>query len=95
MLSKPEINDDLLKTLSLIAFHQPIKQSNLRRMVGQKIYDQVDELVSMKIINSKKHGSTEMITTTKLFPEYFGIESTKPDEIREYLAKKVIGEIKK
>ena len=95
LLSKPEINDDLLKTLSLIAFHQPIKQSNLRRMVGQKIYDQVDELVSMKIINSKKHGSTEMITTTKLFPEYFGIESTKPDEIREYLAKKVIGEIKK
>ena len=95
MLSKPEINDDLLKTLSLIAFHQPIKQSNLRRMIGQKIYDQVDELVSMKIINSKKHGSTEMLTTTKLFPEYFGIESTKPDEIRDYLAKKVIGEIKK
>ncbi len=94
LISKPEIKDDLLKTLSLIAFHQPIKQSNLRRMMGQKIYDHVDELVTMKIVHSKKHGSTEMLTTTKLFPEYFGIESTKPDEIRDYLAKKVIGKIK-
>ena len=94
MLSKPEIKDDLLKTLSLIAFHQPIKQSNLRRLAGQKIYDHVDDLVSMKIVHTKKHGSTELLTTTKLFPEYFGIESTKPDEIRDYLAKKVIGDIK-
>ena len=95
IVSKPEIKDELLKTLSLIAFHQPLKQSNLRRMAGQKIYDHVDELVNLKIVNSKKHGSTELLTTTKLFPEYFGIESTKPDEIRDYLAKKVIGEIKK
>jgi segregation and condensation protein B len=94
MVSKPELKDDLLKTLSLIAFHQPIKQSNLRRLAGQKIYDHVDDLVSMKIVHTKKHGSTELLTTTKLFPEYFGIESTKPDEIRDYLAKKVIGEIK-
>ena len=94
-ISKPEIKDDILKTLSLIAFHQPLKQSNLRRMVGQKIYDHVDELISMKIVNSKKHGSTELLTTSKLFPEYFGIESTKPEEIREYLSKKVIGDIKK
>ena len=93
-ISKPEINEDILKTLSLIAFHQPLKQSNLRRMAGQKIYDHVDELVSMKIVNSKKHGSTELLTTSKLFPEYFGIETTKPDEIREYLSKKVVGNIK-
>ena len=33
-ISKPEINEDILKTLSLIAFHQPLKQSKLRRMAG-------------------------------------------------------------
>jgi hypothetical protein len=48
----------------------------------------------MKLVYSKKHGSTEMLTTTKLFPEYFGIDTTKPDEIRDFLAKKVIGNIK-
>jgi len=93
MIAKPEINSNLLKTLTLIAFHQPLKQSNLRRMIGTKAYDHVDELTTMKLIHSKKHGSTEMLTTTKLFPEYFGIESTKPEEIRDFLIKKVAGKI--
>jgi len=89
MVAKPEIQSNLLKTLTLIAFHQPLKQSNLRRMIGTKAYDQVDELVDLKLINSKKHGSTEMLTTTQLFPEYFGIDTTDPDEIRSFLMKKV------
>jgi segregation and condensation protein B len=42
MVTRPEIQPNLLKTLALIAFHQPIKQSNLRRMLGPKVYDHVD-----------------------------------------------------
>jgi len=95
MIAKPEIQSHLLKTLTLIAFHQPIKQSNLRRLIGPRVYDHVDELVDLKLIHSKPHGSTEMLTTTKLFPEYFGINSTKPEEIRDFLIKKVTGSIKK
>ena len=95
MVAKPDIQSHHLKTLALIAFHQPVKQSNLRRMIGPRVYDHVDELVDMKLVHSKPHGSTEMLTTTKLFPEYFGIDSTKPEEIREFLAKKVIGSIEK
>ena len=91
MVTKPEIDSNLLKTLTLIAFHQPIKQSNLRRMIGAKAYDHVDDLAAMNLVNTKKHGATEMLTTTKLFPEYFGIESTKPEEIRDFLMKKVAG----
>jgi len=94
MVAKPEIESNVLKTLALIAFHQPVKQSNLRRMIGEKVYEHVDELVGMKLIHTKPHGSTEMITTTRLFPEYFGIDTTRPEEIREFLAKKVIGDIK-
>ena len=94
MISKPEINSNLLKTLTLIAFHQPLKQSNLRRMIGTKAYEHVDELASKKLIHTKKHGSTEMLTTTKLFPEYFGIETTNPEEIRELLMKKVAEKVK-
>ncbi len=93
MVSRPEIKTDLLKTLALIAFHQPVKQSNLRHMVGEKIYEQVDELLNLRLITSKPAGATELLTTSKLFPEYFGIDSTKPEEIREFLAKKVIGSV--
>ena len=89
LISKPEIESNLLKTLTLIAFHQPVKQSNLRRMIGEKAYEHVDELVGLKLIHSKKYGSTEILTTTKLFPEYFGIESTNTDEIKNLLMKNV------
>jgi segregation and condensation protein B len=95
MITKPEIESNLLKTLTLIAFHQPLKQSNLRRMIGTKAYDHVDELASMKLIHAKKHGTTEMLSTTKLFPEYFGIDSTNPEEIRDFLVKKVARSFKK
>jgi segregation and condensation protein B len=88
MFTKPEIDDNLLKTLTLIAFHQPLKQSNLCRMIGAKAYDHVDDLTGLKLINTKKHGTTEMLTTSKLFPEYFGIESTDPKEIKTILMKK-------
>jgi len=93
MIAKPEIESNLLKTLTLIAFHQPLKQSNLRRMIGTKAYEHVDGLVAMKLIHTKKHGTTEMLTTTKLFPEYFGIDSTNPEEIRNFLIKKVAGSV--
>jgi segregation and condensation protein B len=95
MVAKPEIKTDLLKTLALIAFHQPVKQSNLRHMIGERIYADVDQLISLHLVHSAPHGSTEMLTTTRLFPEYFGLDSTKPEEIREFLAKKVIGHIVK
>jgi segregation and condensation protein B len=62
-------------------------------MIGTKAYEHVDELASKKLILTKKHGSTEMLTTTKLFPEYFGIDSTDPEQIKEFLIKKVAGKV--
>ena len=91
MVTRPEIDDSLLKTLTLIAFHQPLKQSNLRRMIGAKAYDHVDDLADLKLINTRRHGATEMLTTSKLFPEYFGIKTTDPNEIKTILMKKVAG----
>jgi segregation and condensation protein B len=88
-LAKAEIPSYLLKTLALIAFHQPIKQSELRRMIGPKIYDHVDLLADKGLIKNKKHGTTEMLTTSKLFPEYFGIDKINTDEIKEFLANKI------
>ena len=93
VMAEPDLDASVLKTLSMIAFHQPVKQSDLRRMVGPKIYDHVDELVEMRLVHTKKMGSTELLTTTKRFPEYFGIESTTPKDIREFLAHKVMGKV--
>lgn len=92
MIAEPAIDEEVLKTLSLIAFHQPVKQSNLRKMAGEKIYDHVDFLADLRLVHTKKHRNTEILTLTKNFPEYFGLEVTKPDEIRDYLMNKVAEE---
>ena len=92
-VSPSEIDDSMLKTLALIAFHQPVKQSNLRRMAGEKIYQHVDDLSERHLIHTKKHRNTELITLSKRFPEYFGLDVTKPEDIREFLAKKIVHDI--
>lgn len=88
-VAKPEIPFEILKTLALIAYHQPVRQADLRRMVGRKVYDHVDFLIEKKLVNSKRLGTTELLTTSRYFPEYFGIDSTRPEEIREFLARKM------
>ena len=88
-VAEPEIPFDVLKTLALIAYHQPIRQADLRKMVGPKVYEHVDFLVEKGLVNSKRCGTTEMLTTSRYFPEYFGIESTKPEDIRKFLADKI------
>jgi segregation and condensation protein B len=62
-------------------------------MAGEKIYKHVDDLSSMHLIHTKKHRNTEMITLSKRFPEYFGLEVTKPEDIREFLVKKLVSDV--
>ncbi|RLF52024.1 MAG: SMC-Scp complex subunit ScpB [Thermoplasmata archaeon] len=88
-VAEPEIPPDILKTLALIAYHQPIRQADLRKLVGPKVYEHVDFLLEKKLIISKKLGTTELLTTSNYFPEYFGIESKRPEEIREFLARRM------
>ena len=78
-----------LKVLTLIAYHQPVLQSLLARMVGETAYEEVQRLLSMNLVHSDPKGSTLELRTTKLFAEYFGIASTRPEEIREFLEKRL------
>ncbi len=86
-LGKKEMSDDVLKTLAIIAYYQPITQSRLREIVGSKAYAHVDELKSRGFIYGKKSGRTEVLRTTKKFSEYFGIDASKPDEIKKFFEK--------
>ena len=88
-LAAPDIPRKLWKTLALIAYHQPVKQSELQTMLGSRIYDHVKELKELGMITMKPEGNTRIITTTHLFPEYFGIEATDKEKIKKYLAKRV------
>ncbi|MGI0067904.1 MAG: SMC-Scp complex subunit ScpB, partial [Thermoplasmata archaeon] len=78
-----------LKTLTLIAYHQPILQSILVRMTGDTAYEEVQRLRGMGLIHTEAKGSTLELSTSRRFAECFGIGSTKPEEIRHFLERKL------
>lgn len=85
----PEIPKKLLKTLALIAYHQPMKQSELVDMIGTKVYEHIPELKERGLVKAREEGVTKILTTTALFPEYFGLDAENQDEVRATLAKLV------
>ena len=88
-VAAPEVPARLLKTLALIAYHQPMLQSDLQDMLGPKVYDHVRELASLGLVNAVRKGSTKQLSTTQKFPEYFGITSAKKEDIKRFLAERV------
>jgi len=88
-VAPPEVPGRLLKTLALIAYHQPVRQSELMEMVGPRVYEQVKELADMGLIIAAPKGSTKVLTTTQRFLEYFGIANARRDYIKRFLADRV------
>lgn len=88
-IAPPELPKSVIKTAALIAYHQPVKQSQLCVMLGQKVYEHVKILKDYGLINLRESGNTVMITTSKYFCEYFGIESTNREDIKQWLAERV------
>lgn len=84
----PEIDRDLLKTAALIAYHQPILQSDLFDMIGSKVYEHTKALEDLGLINRKPSGRSLALTTTRHFAEFFGLKSTDREGIRKLMAQK-------
>ncbi|MFO8050196.1 MAG: SMC-Scp complex subunit ScpB [Thermoplasmatota archaeon] len=92
-LAAPEVPQKLLKTAALIAYHQPLRQSELVDMYGSKIYDHVKELQSLGLVRARKEGSTKVLTTTHRFSETFGISSVSKKKVKGHVKEKVLGKL--
>ena len=88
-----EIEAPLIRTLAIIAYKQPIKQSDLVEIRGNKSYDHVKELEKRGLINAVRQSRTKLLTTTRGFADYFGITSCNPEAVRRALLqeKKLVG----
>ncbi|HYY48280.1 MAG TPA: SMC-Scp complex subunit ScpB [Thermoplasmata archaeon] len=84
----PEIDRDLLKTAALIAYHQPLLQSDLFDMIGSKVYEHTKALEDLGLVNRKPSGRSLALTTTRYFAEFFGLKSTDREGIRKLMAEK-------
>lgn len=84
----PEIDRDLLKTAALIAYHQPILQSDLFDMIGEKVYEHTKALEDLRLITRKPSGRSLELTTTRYFAEFFGLKTTNREGIRKIMAQR-------
>ncbi|MFW9792706.1 MAG: SMC-Scp complex subunit ScpB [Candidatus Thorarchaeota archaeon] len=66
-----------LQTLVFIALKQPIMQSELVAQRGTHSYDHIRDLVDKKFVDAVPEGRSKLLTTTKLFADYFGLDSDR------------------
>ena len=78
-LCPAEMKPAVLKTLTVIALKEPIRQSYLKDLRGANAYDHVKELVDMGMISKTKdkNGRSFNLRTTPKFEEYFKIKGDK------------------
>ncbi|MEM2097773.1 MAG: SMC-Scp complex subunit ScpB [Methanothrix sp.] len=88
MVAPRELDSSVIRTLAVIAYRQPITQSDLARIRGNKCYEHVRILERMGLISASKKGRTRELRTTRGFAEYFGLQSANPEFLREMISRK-------
>jgi segregation and condensation protein B len=62
------------ETLAIIAYKQPVKQSVVIKIRGNKAYDHIKKFYALGLINKKKLGRTQELTLSDEFYNYFNIK---------------------
>jgi len=61
------------ETLAIIALKQPIKQSVIVKIRGNKAYDHIKKFSGLGLIKKKKTGRTYELTLSRDFYDYFNV----------------------
>jgi len=69
-----DLSRGLLRVLSIIAYHEPIKQADIVKIVGNRVYDYVKELEEKGLVKTEKKSRTKVLSLTPQFEEYFGVK---------------------
>lgn len=86
--SKPVLPNATLKTLSYIAYQQPISSKQLVETRGSGVYAHLKELRQLDYISHQNVGRLKIYSTTEKFQKYFGIQGDVED-LKQRLFSKV------
>ena len=67
------LSKSALETLAIIAYKQPMKQSVLVKIRGNKAYDHLSKFLEQGLIVKKKTGHTYDVSLSESFYEYFNV----------------------
>ena len=73
--TKPLLSRASLRTLSFIAYFQPITGSDLSARRGSQVYEHVKELEEVGFLVWERKGRSKFYRTTGEFAEYFGLST--------------------
>ena len=88
-IAPKELSTPVLRTLSVIAYHQPITQSDVVDIRGNTAYSHISEMEERGLIVSTKKGRTKIIRTTDAFLEYFELSTNVKDSIKKRFEAKI------
>ena len=86
--SKPILPKATQKTLSYIAYEQPISGKQLVEVRGSGVYSHLKELKQLDFIENQNVWRMKIYNTTEKFNKYFGVQGDA-DTLRQKLFKKV------
>jgi segregation and condensation protein B len=87
---RPLLSSGPLKTLSYIAFRQPISQKRVVGVRGQHAYGHIKLLKDMGLVVAERSGRSMTLRTTDYFADYFGLTQDTATMKKEL--KRIFGE---
>ncbi len=90
LVNRPLLSAGPLKTLSYIAYRQPISQKRVIEVRGQHAYGHVKLLRDMGLVEAERTGRSMTLRTTDYFADYFGLTHDTATMKREL--KRIFGE---
>ena len=73
LVNRPLLSSGPLKTLSYIAYRQPVSQKRVIEVRGQHAYGHVKILRDMGLVTAERSGRSIALKTTDYFADYFGL----------------------
>lgn len=71
-----EFNKAEQETLAVIAYKQPIKQSVVVKIRGNKAYEHIKHFVEIGLLKTKKLGHTKELSLSENFYDYFNLKNS-------------------
>lgn len=73
LVTRPLLSMGPLKTLSYIAYRQPISQKRVVEVRGHHVYIHIKLLKEMGLVAAERSGRSTVLRTTEYFADYFGL----------------------
>jgi segregation and condensation protein B len=82
---KAEFSKAEQETLAIIAYKQPVKQSVIIKIRGNKAYDHIKHYIDVGLVRARRTGHTLELSLTESFYDYFHVEKKAGSENGEEL----------